>query len=274
MPAAYQLRNPDTGKVLIDTNYVRIGLVKAGEMTWNSGQEMYQFSVTAVDPIVFVEGGASFGHLERSGNNWTYYYRGWPNAWSYSQQWAPPIPGSPVLQTPRFYVFDMMRPNTSGRGLWIRDPNTLVTIFSSDMPPMNIRWAGVSPPIPGGNTGTYQSPGGGWQRMQFIDGGWDTAAGVAQQVAIPVANLGLPPGRRWAWFSPWRRGANFSGFSDDFTVIEANATANGYLGWGWVLDVWTQWGEPGFGQGAWGAHVNRPQISLIDVTDLPYPFDY
>lgn len=277
MPAGMNFFDPN-GKLLIDISSLYYGLVKSGPVRHDlphiggfavgtSG-----FSVNAVAPVVFVEGGAAVITSTRSGNDWNFYITplssmGADNNYNYDIGWPEGI-GDRYSQDVRFYVFDLMRRNRSGTGLeFFREDGRVV--FNSDQWPMNVVTSVLCPP-PSGPNGLPYSALDGWTMGGTVQG-----AVFGFTCSAPMELFGLKNYKRYAFHSPWSRGGLGYGSGDNFPIWEAYAALQGRIGFCWTVDPYR---DPQFSDSGWwpayAVHENRAALSIVDVTDLPYPFDY
>ena len=266
------------GKLLIDTNSLYYGLVKSGPIRsdlpniggYNVGTS--GFSVNAIAPIVFVEGGAAVISSTRSGNEWKFYI---------SPLYPMPVDGSSGYDVGwpegirdrystdvRFYVFDLMRSNKSGTGLEIFREDGKV-IFNSDQWPMNVV-ASIRSPAPYGPNGLPYTADYGW-----VMGGTVQGAHFGYTCSASMELFGLSAYRRYAFHSPWSRGGGGYGAGDNYPIWESYVTLQGRIGFCWTSDPYLppQMSDAGWWP-AYAVHENRAALSIVDVTDLPYPFDY
>lgn len=296
MPFGMQVIDPSTGFALIDTQYMRYGLLQSGLMDVDSqdlvtagftiGAEAgaaYSFRVSgAICPVVFIEGAGVIYTSVKVGDDWIFVCCGWPKTMVVASDiFRAPGQGlaNPLGHGPRYYVFDLMKKNKERIGLEVLHPDTQETLFNSNQWPLNVV-ASKEPPQMGPGGAPYQidssgewwgvAPSGNWSNS--VSGGWN---GHSQYVGITWDSLGLQQNRRYAAFNPWTRGALCSGQADDYAVIEAVGCYGGVLSWGWCGDPMTQYGfETGSGQGVYKPNPNRSRAVLIDVTNLPLGYRY
>lgn len=276
MASGFQVLDPVSGKVVIDSEYIRFGLLQSGiATTLSSTTEAgagYRIIVNdAICPVVFIEGAGVIVSSTRSGNNWTVDIAGWPNiAQTGSEYLDEPGLGfaATLNHSPRYYVFDFMRPNKERYGIEILKPTTGETIFNSNQWPMNIVASVEATSV----VDTYRAYTGGGN-FYVKRGGWQNTGG-GNDLAVSFNALGLNNSRRYAAYYPWTRGAQYGGYYDDFTLLEAIGCYGGALSWGWVPDPLTTFGMTDGGFGVHNAQPNRPRVSLVDVTDIPFPFRY
>ncbi|WP_312537717.1 hypothetical protein [Stutzerimonas nitrititolerans] len=257
----------ETGKNLVDSDYVTFGLIKSGYMTYLTSvermQRIYQnnndyyptgvfdsihgFSVTAEAPIVFVSGRAILQQIIRTGNTFTYWY-------------------AHASPSARYYVFDPMRdmgPGSAKMRLW---DDVGVCTLDTAMPFMDIE---------GSRTATLPS------KVNGVPDGWRGYAGGTTAL-LPNSSLldllSIPVGGDCAVSNQWSR-AMFHTAGNPTVQISAKEGAYGEGG-NLVFAMATEA----------GCHINPfhkayftwtffdiptarlPSASYIDASTLPLPF--
>lgn len=266
------------GRIQIDSNFLTYGLVASGYIqefkpqstrwTWDK----YGFHVNnCVAPVVFIEGGATYYSTMRSGSNWTFYYH--PvftipyDPDRYRTGWPAGMPAR--SESPRYYVFDYMTSNKSRSGLEVFNPQGK-TIFNSDQWPLNIVATTEPPPV---QTASKHHPP--YARISGWTYNFNPPSNHGTTAARSLSSIGLDSGRRYACNMPWRRGASAYGGGDNYSVIECVITSGGWLGYTWQVDPFTPFELSDYDHYAvYNVHLNRVTSTIIDVTDLPFPFTY
>lgn len=268
----------DSGDIVLDSDYVSIGLVKSGYLAaagsltrWRrtaiNNPEMipypgntdpiWSFTVKAVSPMVFIAGRAIFQYSVRSGDNVTFYY-------------------AMASTSVKYYVYDVMADRGPGAKLKLRNESGAIT-FDSHQIPLDVKGT-ASPPAPSHYNSTYLGYGvpysGG--SMSSSSSGNFTSAWCTYSVYIGIGNYAIS--------LPWNRAASHTDSTTWARSIGASEGAYGnglYCTFIFGTDAGASMNE--FFQGsAMGAGppaffivpVNRyPVATAIDITNLPFPFD-
>lgn len=264
----------------MDSNYACVGLVKSGYMQYLTNWQryarvainnpamaptaqsdaLYGFTVKAISPIVFISGPGNFQSSVRSGDNVTFYY-------------------ALASSSTKYYVYDRMSDRGAGTKLRLRDENGNVT-FDSEQIPLEIV-ATANPPPLSGYSGTLQGIG-------PYQGGTKEAISDVPPTSATRVSVYIGSGN-YAAHLPWNRAASS-------TINNANtgshACSEGVYGNGnfCTFIISTDAGAPSNQYYQLPANevpvglaippviflipVDRvPQASLVDITNLPFPFD-
>lgn len=258
-----------SGKNLVDSNYIAMGLVKSGYMVklydlqrkarphFNSPDyepvpyydAVHGFTVTAQSPLVFIAGRGVLQQIQRSGNSFTFTY-------------------AHASTSTRFYVFDLMH-DRGGAGAKMRLWDDLgVCTLDSSMPFLDIDGAATSPPPTGGR----------------VYAGATTETGRSQgnqsheNSSIVMDLYSVSVGGDCAACAPWNRGMFHWGLLGAFTF----SAVDGAYGSGGDL-VFIAATEA-------GCHINQvaptgfpaqfynipsarlPTVTYINAATLPIPF--
>lgn len=245
------------------------GLVKSGNMalleSWNldgyySGHRStvvnwHGFSVDAIAPVVFTHGQGVFHTTKRVGNTHTFYF-------------------AAASTSTEFFVFDLVRDVGAG-GLRTWNESGVCT-FNSIQVPMNVVATSVPPSTPGGSgeNGTGETA---------YNGGENIRSG---QNTVSRWWYALTSGRKYAAFIPWNRGGRcFDGYwpAPGGSIIGAaySVIEGAYGEWGGVrhafaLDPLSYMNStPNYTPISFDsiARSRQPSISVVDVTNIPVPFD-
>ncbi|MDH1234497.1 hypothetical protein [Stutzerimonas stutzeri] len=260
----------ETGKNLVDSDYVTFGLIKSGYMTYLTSVEqkrrefinnntyyptgifdsIYGFTVTAEAPIVFVAGRAVLQQIVRTGNSFTYWY-------------------AHASASVRYYVFDLMRDRDPGPAklrLW---DDAGVCTLDTGMPFMDINGSAVAPP-----PSTFSGVGRGYV------GATTTVLGEYGWGRSVMDTISFPATGDCAVSNQWSR-AMFHATQDGTQRISAKEGAYG-AGGRLVFAMATEAGcliDPFFNPphiveyGFFDIPTARlPSASYIDASTLPLPF--
>jgi len=280
MPAGFNMFDA-SGHLLIDAERLYYGLVWSGYAEpapngfWAGLDDDPLHKVEVLNckfPVLYISGEGTLVSIIRNGNLTTFEIYGYapiPSDDYYIWNIYPPGITHPSNPAPKCYVFDLMRANKEHFGIEILSQDG-TPVFNSNMPPLNAAASVMPPPVAGISSRPYT-------KIGYDQWSFDTSPSsqYAFTCSISMASLGLSTSREYAYHMPWSRGAQAYGQGDDYNVWESVATGNGRVGFYWQFDVFTpQVLNPGGGEVIYGVHPNRVAASLIDVTDLPFPFSY
>lgn len=266
---------PPSGALQMDSARVTFGLRKAGNLVfayrdykliqrsiggdvwipWTQYDDVYSCTFEAVAPVVFLHGPGARAYMTRSGNQWTFYFAG-------------------ASAATRFYMFDFMMDTGSGPALITRTPEGVVT-FNSRQWPMNV----VANVIPGAappNPGLSQAP----RFYPAYTGG--TFEVLAQQSAqfewiVSRWNYQMTPGRLYAASLQWSRGAQMAGGESTYyrtwNVIEGAYGNVGSISFWFTTLPGTKFVYESVSERFYNVPARLPAAQVIDVTDLPFPYD-
>lgn len=266
----------ESGALQLDTDRVTFGLLASGFLTYayrayklqqkalNSSEwvqhtqydDVYSCTFEATAPVVFLHGPGARSFIERTGNRWTFYFAG-ANA-----------------QT-RFYVFDFMRETGQGVGLITRNPAGVVT-YNSRQWPMNVvaNVIPAAPPPPIGNP----TPSWGRNYPAYTGGTFEVLASRSAQFEWIVSRWTYPmtPGRLYAASLQWSRGAQMIG--GDYTYNRAWNVIEGAYGGVGSMTFWfttlpgTKFVYEYLTERFYNVPTRLPAAQVIDITDLPFPY--
>jgi len=268
-----------SGKNLVDSNYVTMGLIKSGYMTKiTDAQRTYKqfinsdeyfpapyydavhgFTVNAVSPVVFIAGQAVLQQIVRSGNSFTFWY-------------------GHASTSVRFYVFDQMQDRGVGPAkirLW--NEESICTLDSSQ-PFLDINGA-MRPPIPAVSsyngyvigrgyqgasttTGSVPGPWQNWVGASILKDSWSVYVGGDCAVSLPWSRVMFHTDRHGGSFISAREGAFGEGGNLVFMMAtEAGAAVNAFP-------------YIGTANAFFNIPSSRlPSVTYIDSSTLPIPYD-
>ncbi|MDD1150415.1 hypothetical protein M5G25_19225 [Pseudomonas sp. TNT2022 ID357] len=261
MAAQFKLYN-ESGGTLIDSNLISYGLVKSGfmiangyyEVGYNEGDgywptywddvPIHAVRVTGIQPIVFCVGRSILTYVDRVGNDWVFNYIG-------------------ADTSVRFYAYDLMRePNNDAVRfrLWKEDGSIS---FNSKQWPLNIIES-VQVPYP----------------PEYPGSNYETWTRSYNNNRIYAANLPFSRGARvWAG-APERIGMLVEGYIYEGLVVEGGWGGTGAAYAGFYIDpniypaiyVVGTGGKVNSYNRVYTAHM--PKLAVVDVTELPFPYQF
>lgn len=259
----------DAGGLLVDSNYICLGLVKSGYMEsldsvqrymqlyanstqvgyYNKYDPIHGFSVRAVAPLVFVSGQSVFVGQTRVDDIVTFRFGG-------------------ASTSVRYWVFDLMANRGSGAKLRLRSEDGAVT-YDSDQIPLQIIGQQI-PTLPTSST-FYNQPYSGGSTTASGSGGSTTVYG-RWSIAVPgVADAAVN--------LPWSRGAGHNEYGRRGALFSALEGAYGSGGSVFFMFMTEPGGfynpyYPDLERTWLNVPTNRrPSAAIIDAAGLPFPYD-
>lgn len=273
----------EDGKIIIDSNYICMGLIKTGYMQSLGSWQRYRresanssnmipysqfdpvhgFTVRATAPLVFVSGRSVFHRAERVGENITFYF-------------------GASSTTARYFVFDLMSERQQAAKLLLRNRDGVVT-FDSLQLPLNVLGT-VIPPLPQYQNSQLQGfgvPYAGGSSSFTGSGNFTTA--FCTWTTNPVGGIG----KDLAANIPWNRGANNTwnvNYETAFSSIEGVYGNGSSISFMFMTEAGGNFNN--FARAPFPQNLviglpafmyvpvdRRPEASFIDVTNLPFPYD-
>ncbi|BCD88071.1 hypothetical protein PSm6_44780 [Pseudomonas solani] len=266
-----------SGALQMDSSRVTFGLRKSGNLVfayrdykliqrsiggdvwipWTQYDDVYSCTFEAVAPVLFLHGPGARAYMTRNGNQWTFYFAG------------------ASVET-RFYMFDFMIDTGTGPALITRTPEGAVT-FNSRQWPMNVV-ANVVPAVPPPPIGNPTPP---WGRNYpaYTGGTFEVLAAQSSTFEWIVSrwHYQMTPGRLYAASLQWSRGAMMVGgeytYNRAWNVIEGAYGNVGSMSFWFTTLPGTKFGYEYVTERFYNVPTRLPAAQVIDVTDLPFPYD-